>query len=272
MSNINKTNLHILFSVLFLPVTSFAVNLQPETNQTDRCETSVSVLATERAAPSHTLIDVREASEYNLFHIEHSLNMKPHQISSKNYLKNEKVILIGNAYNQISLLKRCKALKQSGFKSVKVLNGGIQVLAKKNKSKVSGVDINQSLYYLTPRNMLDIAKPDDYLVINITGQKDNRLNVYFPSVVTTSNKNLTKRHKKEIQNFIKKNPKKSTVLIVAENDFQYSPLHKLNQPDSNKTIFFLKGGLTELTRFETNIKAILGKKEFTLKNIKGCSN
>lgn len=276
MCHLKKYVHHSLFLVVFLavlfPVITVAANSPSVTDNSARCEESVSASLGNLTAPNTILIDVREAKYYNLFHIEHSLNIKPHQIATKSYLKNKNVILIGNGYHQTSLHKKCRALKQSGFVSVSVLKGGVQAFVRNNRVKIDGNEVNQSLYYLTPQDMLDITKPEEYLLVNITGQKDDRLKVYLPRVVTTSGQVNSKPQQKEILTIINKKPKISNLLIVGADNFQYPALYKLNQMDSNKTIFFLKGGLSELTRFEKNIKAILGKKEFTLSNIKGCSN
>lgn len=273
MSNVIKFGISLFCFLMFFPVIIFAGKIQSSDILTvDDCLISISHFNGEQNKKNRVIIDVRNSEDYDLFHINQTLNIKPHLISTKNYLKNKKIILLDNSYKYNSLLHLCKKLKTSGFSSVYVLDGGIQTLIKNNKLNIEGNDVIESLYYLTPQEMLEIAQQDKYLVVNITGKEDKRLNVYFSNIITTTENLQKKSHLKEVSQIIEKNKKTPAVLIVGQNNDQYSLVNKFHQTNQHQTFLYLKDGLTGLTRFEYNIKAILGKREFTLKNIKGCSN
>jgi len=79
-------------------------------------------------------VDVRRKADFERGSILGSINISLTSLHTKAFLKNKKIILIGHGWNEHFLNLKCAELKTKGFKSVRVLSGGI-VSWFKNKNK-----------------------------------------------------------------------------------------------------------------------------------------
>lgn len=71
------------------------------------------------------LIDRRDPMDYRSFHIEGSSNLNIAELIAKPYWISKKVILIGSGKAEAELYRECSRLKNKGYKSVYVMNGGL---------------------------------------------------------------------------------------------------------------------------------------------------
>jgi len=104
-----------------------------------------------RAKKKYTFIDIRKTDAYNGISMAGSMNIPIHAIKTKRYLKNKSIIIINEGYAYLPIVEECKKLTASGFKSVKILKGGLNAwLQAGGRLKGSGFS-KQALQYIPPQ-------------------------------------------------------------------------------------------------------------------------
>jgi len=218
-----------------------------------------------------TLVDVRNASDYQIYQIPDSINIKLHELKAKTFLKGKRLVLIGYGYDTESLLKACKTLDSFGFKTVQVLRNGIAGWAMSKGRSIDKPSIIRSVFYINPEDISQIQNNDRVLVIDLSSQKSTPLSDYFQHITTidTSKKDATK----QISKILTSNSQQYDYMIVVDEDGQgYASLYILNQNEQHLPVMFLSKGINGLYDFEVKQAAMANKKEFTLQNLKGCEN
>lgn len=76
-------------------------------------------------APDWALIDLRQNDDFQAYHINGAMNLGLADLHGKPYWRNKQVVLIGNGKGERELYAACTQLKQSGYKQVSVLRGGM---------------------------------------------------------------------------------------------------------------------------------------------------
>lgn len=109
----------ILLNVSSLPIYADTISEQQE------CLISVALLNKSKQKNNHLFIDIRNNQTFNKKHILGSINIPLELITTKSFLKNKNIVLVGNGWDESSLLDKCAQLKSKGFTSVRVLTGGI---------------------------------------------------------------------------------------------------------------------------------------------------
>jgi rhodanese-related sulfurtransferase len=72
------------------------------------------------------LIDVRNAWDFQKFRIPGSINIPLFSVKEKAFLKSCPIVLVEEGYGYSNLEKECERLKESGFLSVWILDGGMR--------------------------------------------------------------------------------------------------------------------------------------------------
>jgi len=83
------------------------------------------ILAKSDSASMNTLVDMRPNIDYQSFHIEGALSLNSSDLHTKPYWRSKTVVLIGSGKAETELYRECSRLKQSGYKQVRVLKGGM---------------------------------------------------------------------------------------------------------------------------------------------------
>lgn len=89
------------------------------------CMISAQELLLWTKAGQATIVDTRAGSEYAQFHIDGSINLPINEVVRKGQLRSNAIALVGTGKLERELYVACAQLKASGFKSVKVLQGGM---------------------------------------------------------------------------------------------------------------------------------------------------
>ena len=185
-----------------------------------------------------TLVDVRDTSDYMIYQITGSLNIKLHELKAKTFLKNKRLVLIGYGYDGERLLEACEALKSSGFNSVQVLDKGIAGWAITKDQSRDNPQIIKNVFYINPVDIAQIENTGRVLVIELSGKKSTPLNDYFEHIITvdaTKNKPA-----KQISKILTSNSQKYDYIVVVDKDGQgYSSLYSLNYSNNNIPVMFL---------------------------------
>lgn len=89
------------------------------------CAIAPKELAALLGNPNTTPIDVRSPAEYERVRIAGALNATVSSLRTKEFLRDKTIVLVGNGKAERELYRSCAALRSQGFKSVRVLRGGI---------------------------------------------------------------------------------------------------------------------------------------------------
>lgn len=100
--------------------------LRQNAERAGECAVSLAGLIRSQALSSAVLVDTRSAGAYSRFHIKGSINLPAYAVKTKNWLRQEPVILIGEGASRAELIEVCLAMRGKGFRKVSVLNGGIK--------------------------------------------------------------------------------------------------------------------------------------------------
>ena len=127
------------------------------------------------------LVDIRPKNEFERVRIPGSLHMEIYTIKTKNFLKKKDVIIIANGYRLATPLKECKKLKNQGFKSVRVLYGGIQAWINYG-GKVEGIGPQESAKcsFYNPLLLFEEKQLNDWIVLDLWGEKE-KISRLFPN-------------------------------------------------------------------------------------------
>jgi rhodanese-related sulfurtransferase len=89
------------------------------------CRLGVDQWARLAGEPQTTLVDVRSAPERELATIDGALQVSAAELARKPFLKDKTLVLLGNGKAERELYAACSTLKASGFRDVRVLQGGM---------------------------------------------------------------------------------------------------------------------------------------------------
>lgn len=206
------------------------------------------------------IVDTRSAYKFQLGHIPNSLNMPIHRIRSSSFLKNKDIVIVDNGHASESLMGEVKWLRENGFKSVKVLEGGIRSW-KNVRGKLNGVDLKSpSLASLSPVQVREVLGRKDWNIVYIGAKRVKKVSVNPEQEFSKEIKQITYRHdKKSKKAFLKELEKafgtegsgkgegvgniRPKLLIASLQGENYQLLERdlgnFNQAD----VFYLDGGL-----------------------------
>ena len=85
----------------------------------------VDVQALKNSTLNYQWVDIRPEQDFLSVHINGSINVPPHTLKTKTYLKQRPLLIIDHGASYRRLWRLCLELKQDGFSQVSILTGGI---------------------------------------------------------------------------------------------------------------------------------------------------
>jgi rhodanese-related sulfurtransferase len=89
------------------------------------CAATVAEVAELMGKPETSVADLRLATEFHAFHIASATNLTSAELHGKPYWRNKTLILVGDGKAEAELYRECSRLKQTGYRQVRVLQGGM---------------------------------------------------------------------------------------------------------------------------------------------------
>ena len=204
---------------------------------------------------SDTLIDVRSPTDIQKQPIADTIIIPAFSIKTRNYLKNKRLILVGDGLDYFLLEKVVSELEKARFKSVKILQHGVNALLTNNKEKP---------YSLKPWQLVNsnkiipasIQQLDDYLYVNLN---ESSL-IYQTMNLKYIDRPFKNSHKyiADLASFITDSlahNQNTRIVLVHEDLDVYRTLLSSTQADifSNLNIWYLKGGNQSLERYHQQL-------------------
>lgn len=125
------------------------------------------------------VIDVRSPELFNNFHINGAMNMMPGELPAKSYLRDKKLLLVGDGKGEKQLYEVCHRLRASGFQSVQVLQGGMLSWLIRGGHVLGTVPALAPTRQLSASELLEEAYFDHNLFVFLSGMI--LLNKHFPT-------------------------------------------------------------------------------------------
>lgn len=107
--------------VVLQPGTAATVASAPDL----KCAATVAEVAELMGKPETSVADLRLATEFHAFHIASATNLTSAELHGKPYWREKTLILVGDGKAEAELYRECGRLKQTGYRQVRVLQGGM---------------------------------------------------------------------------------------------------------------------------------------------------
>jgi len=204
----------------------------------------------------YTIVDVRSSHFFNQFHIDGSFNLPKEMLLTKTIFKNNKIVLIGNAFDNRYLEKLISKLKIKGFNNVSILDGGINYWKSQIKSNYS-FSSNEIIIQIDKILRNDLKQ---WKIINTT--KYSKINNSFPNVlsITDEKKLLNPEAYKDV--LLSNETKIINILLVLNEKFYQQELINLWKKKINANIFvvFTPNIIRGLDNYLANQRLVSQKK------------
>ncbi len=204
-----------------------------------------SVLQNLKEKQQVTLIDVRNEKEYEEIRIPGSVNIPLFAIQTKAFLKTSNLILLNEGYSYSSLEQECKRLRNSGFTSVAILNGGLTYWKEKGGVLEGNVFKQKELNKVPPGKFFAERNYKNWILIDVSETRETKTNHLLPQGVHIPYTNNSEEFVAKIKTAMGQ-PKQDSflpVLILNKNGQDYEEIERLLRNAGTRTTFFLKGGL-----------------------------
>lgn len=150
------------------------------------------------------LVDLRLSEPYQAFHIENALNLNVTDLLNKRYWYSKTVVLIGDGKAERERYRTCAHLKQSGYKQVYVLRGGMPQWLAYNQTVAGRALPFQQLSNLTAAEFwLESQRTENLILLDKKRdamQRDLSFSVVLANTTDEDIKAVLARHRKEYKN------------------------------------------------------------------------
>lgn len=194
------------------------------------------------------LVDVRSKEVFEKGALPGSINVPEHHLSTRNFLKNKAVVLVGDSYRYPELYTYCEKLKQHGFRTVYVLEGGY-VSSKPN-------DIQR----IDARQFFDAKRKHLWLTVAFSDQK---LSSNSNLIVIGSSENREQALKKISERFSVLNnlhKVQSNILLLNDLSLSESETRSYIKADLHAYVYKFDGGVDAYNTFAKMNTAMINQK------------
>lgn len=259
-----KKNIILKFFSLFCLVFCFTP-LAFSANKIEReCITSVESLTQTKEV---LFVDVRAQQFFKMSRIPNSINVPLQLVSTKSFLKNKDVVLVGNGWNEKALIDGCNKLKNKGYKSVKVLVGGITSWFKmKNKW------LKKTLISLSSKEFFNNKSEKKFVPFVISSSAKKQIATALPHAKIYPLKVTKKQLLKGLNGLGKgANPivifsENNQIVDFAINDYLRKPLRKIYYFEGGFSGYKTLKDLNEMTAMSNQHKRLSTKKPVSCAN------
>jgi len=246
-----------------------------KSRDTERLISATDVISRQATNQMVTLVDVRDTAAFAEVHIPGSYNIPLYALRTKSFLKSQHIALVGTGAAYNVLAATANRLTDAGFKSVSILDGGLNAWRKAKGAVVGDPLAQQRLLALTPEQYFTERNYDHWLIVDISNNKlrdkvdkkssdkTNENKALFPGKVNLpyqkDEKHLLSELKKTLLSHKARSRKKSsTFLMLVDSEGDTSPhlASLINEMDSVQ-VFYLEGGIKAYRAFFQNQKTLM---------------
>lgn len=224
-----------------------------------------------RGDASAMLVDVREPGDFNLCHVDGSMNWPVRVLRGIRSLKARKLVLIGKGSDDQSLVREALALRAAGFESTQVLQGGLRVWTQM-RLPLAGSGVGT----VRPASVAPLeffgTRQDEWLVIDVASAGGG-LGEGIPGASRLAlNSDWVSEFSRILNAETAKRGAPFRVLVVSEAGEQYENIEKALPANLPSPVFFLDGGLRTYRDFAKEHAALLNRREIKLSTTQGAAS
>ena len=175
------------------------------------------------------LVDLRAPDRFEKVHLPRALNLPAFVLKHRADLKTRKLVLIDEGIAPAFLAEEALRLRESGFGTIYVLEGGIAAWIRSGGAVEGVASSALAASHITPAEFLRSQKTDQWQVIN-AAESDSA----WQSLVTVRTGRVAPR-----------------VLVVAPTDASYAGIDNRLTAKTDARVFYLTGGANALAAYQS---------------------
>lgn len=221
------------------------------------------VIASVGKVKGFTLVDGRSPAEFNGEHVIGAMNIPLRMLRNLNSLRDGDLVIYGSGSDDRKLLREANTLSKSGFKSIRVLNGGFRgwiasghPVAKSGGDGVSGALIEPQAFYA--------IQSDEWLVLNVGNGRSQGDKVIAGAIEIHSEPSKNEDFLAEIRRHLKSKSGEFKVLFTSQSGEFYEVIETKIMRSVGVSVFYLNGGRRGYQRLLDERNAALNTQQLTL--------
>jgi rhodanese-related sulfurtransferase len=193
-------------------------------------------------------VDVRSPAEYERARIADSINIPLHLVKTKPFLRTVNVVLVDHGRGSAELAQYCLQLKEAGFRSVAVLDGGLYAWQQAGKPLAGDPQAQARLDRMSAAELFAERLYTGWLVVDATTKGiPADLRKWLPGNIAPARHKAASEQAAAIRSLVARqrqaNPRLN-VLVVADADARYERLEAALSKGRPGPLLYLDGGLT----------------------------
>lgn len=195
-----------------------------------------------KVRPGVTMVDVRGTEAFEACHITGALEMPLHLVKTRPFLRTTDVVLVDEGWGSERLERECRRLTGSGFPSVRVLKGGMD-LWRRQGGPVSGWRAGEGgLAGISTSAFMESRGNSEWLIIN-AGEEEPELEYLVPPHATVPLAAGQEAFAAEVESLVRRFDGNRTVVIVDRDGSCREALGAAFQRTKDVAVFYLEGGV-----------------------------
>ena len=232
-----------------------------------------SVLQKVKAKPEIILIDVRSAEKFGRYRIPGSINLPLFAVKTRTFLKDKKVVLFNEGYSYGELEQECQRLRDSGFASVYIMDGGLSYWKEKGGTLEGDVPDQKEMNRISPAEFFNERGYNNWLIINVSETKSSEADYLMPQAVYIPYNNNAGEFVTQIKTAIGEHQGSPLPSVLIFNEAgNYQKLEPLLEKSGLNHAFYLKDGLAGYKAFLQQQAVIWRSKNKPLKPADKCKS
>lgn len=192
------------------------------------------------------LVDVRKRLEFDAFRVPQAINLPAHTIVSRSFLKNKKVLLMGDGLDTDEISLACSKMKQAGFTSVFAVWGGVVAWAQSGLPLEGNILQGTRLASISMDQFYKTQNSDYWSLIELSVDKKTELSTFFPNIQVLEKEQSIYDVANEMS--MRNGQSKKAILLIDEEGRSYSKYLR-GSYKSKVPIFVLDGGLKAYRKY-----------------------
>lgn len=218
-------------------------NIPAASKSTRSCLSSLSEAEELHARDNVSFVDVRSPEEYARYHITGSINVPLHMVRTKEFLKTTSVLLVNDGRCTTQLENTCRELRQSGFRNVSVLDGGLFGWHASQKPLEGDLIELSRLGRMTAEELFEVRALANWTVIEIAVPgKNGDIRSWLPANVITISPGSISTVSSTVLQLRKKNSQVK-ILLIADGDDTYQRIDAQLKKSGIAPVLHLDGGI-----------------------------
>jgi rhodanese-related sulfurtransferase len=200
-----------------------------------------------RLKANSQFVDVRSPADYERTRIADSINIPLHLVKTKPFLRNVNVVLVDHGRGSAELAQHCRQLKDAGFRSVSVLDGGLYAWQQAGKPLAGDPMAQARLDRMSAAELFAERLYTGWLVVDATAKGiPADLRRWLPGNIAPARQKTATEQAAAIRTLIARQRQANArlnVLVVADTDTRYERLDTALAKGNTGPVLYLDGGL-----------------------------